>query len=153
MSQSPTKALLGKSFLGSLFEEISTEIFLMMYPFLLVSDQKDTLKLLTNKIYLHIFIFSCENSNLLDTSIRNDADDVDCNDVRLMMGEDGFALGELSHPKALRFSIGDSTEQQTHQMIESITKPPTPLPNIMQSPGRIPIGKYAGFIQVISKFV
>ena len=65
-------------------------------------------------------------------------------DVRLLMGEDGFTLGELSHPKALRFSIGDSKPQQLlHNEGRCVQSSDA-------TKSACHVGKYANFIQVRS---
>ena len=98
------------------------------------------------------FILSNKRSSLVGTPVSNSVNDMEGDDVRLLMGEDGFTLGELSHPKALRFSIGDSKPQQL-QHNEGACAQSSNLSSANQidaTKSGCRVGKYANFIQVRS---
>ena len=83
----------------------------------------------------------------------------ECN-VRGLMGEDGFTIGELSDPKTLRFSLGEPDPADLEFRLElSIASSARKISTSVVTSAIIcddevveplPLGKYAGFIQVSS---
>ena len=121
-----------------------------IYWFILTSDMDYIFKYQPNHKYQLLPYLSNKSSSPLGSPVSNVANDMEGDDVRLLMGEDGFTLGELSHPKALRFSIGDSKPQQILQDEGSCAKSSTlsSAHQIDAVKSTCHVGKYSNFIQV-----